>query len=72
MIYCTNDTCKWCFEYYTGETICNAQVVSIQGTSDNMQPECVVCMSYEERHGKIKELQPGRLKDGSYKGQLKR
>lgn len=76
--YCSNETCAHCARYHTGDLVCGLPYPAHFGAwSKDMRADVVQCLSYRIRIGftqngtiKIQEYIPGRLRDGSYKGQI--
>jgi hypothetical protein len=72
-VFCDNQKCKWCYKYYTGAYICNAQSLYLNDVPKDYVYTALECMTYEAREGVLvaPELQPGRDPTGRYPGQLK-
>jgi len=71
MLNCGQTECRYCFKHYTGSTVCNSPgepVLCVK--SDGLQPDILQCVTFRKREGGICELQPGRLANGLYPGQL--
>jgi hypothetical protein len=72
MTFCGNEECDWIRRDHLGQLVCSAPVLSIAPSCDSQMNHYVLCGSYKPKsEPQIRELQPGRGRDGLYPGQIK-